>query len=96
MVHFSASPKNEPPLLPLRARSARKTSVFNQKTMFLGYAHSSNNRYFSAYPLRSLRSRKGRRGGSFFGLCPKNEPHALPRASEASAKSVLKVEIICN
>ncbi|MDZ7880044.1 MAG: hypothetical protein U5L45_20370 [Saprospiraceae bacterium] len=25
----------------LRARSARKISVFNQKTMFLGYAHSS-------------------------------------------------------
>ncbi|MDZ7880507.1 MAG: hypothetical protein U5L45_22715 [Saprospiraceae bacterium] len=27
----------------LRERSARKTSVFNQKTMFLGYAHSSSN-----------------------------------------------------
>ncbi|MDZ7878139.1 MAG: hypothetical protein U5L45_10740 [Saprospiraceae bacterium] len=27
----------------LRERSARKTSVFNQKTMFLGYAHSSFN-----------------------------------------------------
>ncbi|MDZ7876500.1 MAG: hypothetical protein U5L45_02470 [Saprospiraceae bacterium] len=26
-----------------RERSARKTSVFNQKTMFLGYAHSSIN-----------------------------------------------------
>ncbi|MDZ7880039.1 MAG: hypothetical protein U5L45_20345 [Saprospiraceae bacterium] len=26
----------------LRERSARKTSVFNQKTMFLGYAHSSD------------------------------------------------------
>ncbi|MDZ7880028.1 MAG: hypothetical protein U5L45_20290 [Saprospiraceae bacterium] len=26
----------------LRERSERKTSVFNQKTMFLGYAHSSN------------------------------------------------------
>ncbi|MDZ7880910.1 MAG: hypothetical protein U5L45_24755 [Saprospiraceae bacterium] len=26
----------------LRARSERKTSVFNQKTMFLGYAHSSS------------------------------------------------------
>ncbi|MDZ7881298.1 MAG: hypothetical protein U5L45_26785 [Saprospiraceae bacterium] len=25
----------------LRERSERKTSVFNQKTMFLGYAHSS-------------------------------------------------------
>ncbi|MDZ7881007.1 MAG: hypothetical protein U5L45_25300 [Saprospiraceae bacterium] len=25
----------------LRERSARKTSVFNQKTMFLGYAHFS-------------------------------------------------------
>ncbi|MDZ7877883.1 MAG: hypothetical protein U5L45_09445 [Saprospiraceae bacterium] len=25
----------------LRARSERKTSVFNQKTMFLGYAHFS-------------------------------------------------------
>ncbi|MDZ7876877.1 MAG: hypothetical protein U5L45_04365 [Saprospiraceae bacterium] len=25
----------------LRERSARKTSVFNQKTMFLGYAHYS-------------------------------------------------------
>ncbi|MDZ7881004.1 MAG: hypothetical protein U5L45_25285 [Saprospiraceae bacterium] len=29
----------------MRERSARKTSVFNQKTMFLGYAHSSSN-YF--------------------------------------------------
>ncbi|MDZ7876845.1 MAG: hypothetical protein U5L45_04200 [Saprospiraceae bacterium] len=26
----------------LRERSARKTSVFNQKTMFLAYAHSSD------------------------------------------------------
>ncbi|MDZ7876124.1 MAG: hypothetical protein U5L45_00560 [Saprospiraceae bacterium] len=26
---------------PSRERSERKTSVFNQKTMFLGYAHSS-------------------------------------------------------
>ncbi|MDZ7880553.1 MAG: hypothetical protein U5L45_22945 [Saprospiraceae bacterium] len=25
----------------MRERSERKTSVFNQKTMFLGYAHSS-------------------------------------------------------
>ncbi|MDZ7877379.1 MAG: hypothetical protein U5L45_06905 [Saprospiraceae bacterium] len=25
----------------LRERSARKTSVFNQKTMFLGYVHFS-------------------------------------------------------
>ncbi|MDZ7880565.1 MAG: hypothetical protein U5L45_23010 [Saprospiraceae bacterium] len=25
-----------------------------------------------------------RRGGSFFGLCPKNEPPLLTRASEAS------------
>ncbi|MDZ7881087.1 MAG: hypothetical protein U5L45_25700 [Saprospiraceae bacterium] len=25
----------------LRERSERKTSIFNQKTMFLGYAHSS-------------------------------------------------------
>ncbi|MDZ7876465.1 MAG: hypothetical protein U5L45_02285 [Saprospiraceae bacterium] len=41
MVRFSASPKNEQRLLPLCERSARKTSVFNQKTMFLGYAHSS-------------------------------------------------------
>ncbi|MDZ7877895.1 MAG: hypothetical protein U5L45_09505 [Saprospiraceae bacterium] len=29
----------------LRERSQRKTSVFNQKTMFLGYAHSSYNIY---------------------------------------------------
>ncbi|MDZ7876929.1 MAG: hypothetical protein U5L45_04630 [Saprospiraceae bacterium] len=28
----------------LRERSARKTSVFNQKTMFLGYTHSSSNK----------------------------------------------------
>ncbi|MDZ7881023.1 MAG: hypothetical protein U5L45_25380 [Saprospiraceae bacterium] len=27
---------------PLRERSARETSVFNQKTVFLGYAHSSS------------------------------------------------------
>ncbi|MDZ7880244.1 MAG: hypothetical protein U5L45_21385 [Saprospiraceae bacterium] len=26
-------------------------------------------------------------GGSFFGLCPKNEPHSPPRASEASART---------
>ncbi|MDZ7881267.1 MAG: hypothetical protein U5L45_26630 [Saprospiraceae bacterium] len=31
----------------LRERSARKTSVFNQKTMFLGYAHSSVTGSFS-------------------------------------------------
>ncbi|MDZ7877854.1 MAG: hypothetical protein U5L45_09300 [Saprospiraceae bacterium] len=41
MVRFSASPKNEPHSPLLRERSERKTSVFNQKTMFLGYAHSS-------------------------------------------------------
>ncbi|MDZ7878199.1 MAG: hypothetical protein U5L45_11040 [Saprospiraceae bacterium] len=41
MVRFSAKPKNEPHSSLLRERSARKTSVFNQKTMFLGYAHSS-------------------------------------------------------
>ncbi|MDZ7879720.1 MAG: hypothetical protein U5L45_18725 [Saprospiraceae bacterium] len=29
----------------LRERSKRKTSVFNQKTMFLGYAHSSLSKY---------------------------------------------------
>ncbi|MDZ7881241.1 MAG: hypothetical protein U5L45_26500 [Saprospiraceae bacterium] len=29
----------------LRERSERKTSVFNQKTMFLGYAHSSRIEY---------------------------------------------------
>ncbi|MDZ7877306.1 MAG: hypothetical protein U5L45_06540 [Saprospiraceae bacterium] len=42
----------------LRERSARKTSVFNQKTMFLGYAHSSITNIFSFYrvklPLRGL------------------------------------------
>ncbi|MDZ7876566.1 MAG: hypothetical protein U5L45_02800 [Saprospiraceae bacterium] len=38
---FSASPKNEPHSSLLRERSARKTSIFNQKTMFLGYAHPS-------------------------------------------------------
>ncbi|MDZ7876335.1 MAG: hypothetical protein U5L45_01625 [Saprospiraceae bacterium] len=43
MVRFSASPKNEPRPLPFARANARKTSVFNQKTMFLGYAHSSNN-----------------------------------------------------
>ncbi|MDZ7878856.1 MAG: hypothetical protein U5L45_14340 [Saprospiraceae bacterium] len=37
--------------------------------------------------MRSLRSRKGRGEGSFFGLCPKNEPHSPSRASEASARS---------
>ncbi|MDZ7876741.1 MAG: hypothetical protein U5L45_03680 [Saprospiraceae bacterium] len=37
MVRFSASPKNEPHPPPSRERSERKTSVFNQKTMFLGY-----------------------------------------------------------
>ncbi|MDZ7877842.1 MAG: hypothetical protein U5L45_09240 [Saprospiraceae bacterium] len=29
----------------LRERSERKTSVFNQKMMFLGYAHSSLSNY---------------------------------------------------
>ncbi|MDZ7880672.1 MAG: hypothetical protein U5L45_23560 [Saprospiraceae bacterium] len=38
----------------LHERSARKTSVFNQKTMFLGYAHSSNINY------RSLRAQISR------------------------------------
>ncbi|MDZ7881105.1 MAG: hypothetical protein U5L45_25790 [Saprospiraceae bacterium] len=36
---FAEKPTTFPSLL--RERSARKTSVFNQKTMFLGYAHSS-------------------------------------------------------
>ncbi|MDZ7876678.1 MAG: hypothetical protein U5L45_03365 [Saprospiraceae bacterium] len=31
----------------LRERSARKTSVFNQKTMFLGYAHPSGTDNFA-------------------------------------------------
>ncbi|MDZ7876588.1 MAG: hypothetical protein U5L45_02910 [Saprospiraceae bacterium] len=38
---FGQSPKNEPHSPLSRERSERKTSVFNQKTMFLGYAHSS-------------------------------------------------------
>ncbi|MDZ7878841.1 MAG: hypothetical protein U5L45_14265 [Saprospiraceae bacterium] len=37
---FRLRPKSEPHF-PFYERSARKTSVFNQKTMFLGYAHSS-------------------------------------------------------
>ncbi|MDZ7876304.1 MAG: hypothetical protein U5L45_01470 [Saprospiraceae bacterium] len=41
MVRFSAKPKTNHVSSLLRARSERKTSVFNQKTMFLGYAHSS-------------------------------------------------------
>ncbi|MDZ7878957.1 MAG: hypothetical protein U5L45_14845 [Saprospiraceae bacterium] len=41
MVRFSAKPKTNHVSSLLRERSARKTSVFNQKTMFLGYAHSS-------------------------------------------------------
>ncbi|MDZ7876653.1 MAG: hypothetical protein U5L45_03235 [Saprospiraceae bacterium] len=49
-----------------------------------------NNRYFSVHAFSSLRSREGRRGGSFFGLCPKNEPHSPSRASEASARRVVK------
>ncbi|MDZ7881091.1 MAG: hypothetical protein U5L45_25720 [Saprospiraceae bacterium] len=41
MVRFRLRRKtNHIPSL-LRERSARKTSVFNQKAMFLGYAHSS-------------------------------------------------------
>ncbi|MDZ7876668.1 MAG: hypothetical protein U5L45_03315 [Saprospiraceae bacterium] len=35
--------------------------------------------------MRSLRSRKGRRWGSFFGLCPKNEPHS-PFSRERSER----------
>ncbi|MDZ7878726.1 MAG: hypothetical protein U5L45_13685 [Saprospiraceae bacterium] len=35
--------------------------------------------------MRSLRSRKGRRGGSFFGQRPKNEPHS-PFSRERSER----------
>ncbi|MDZ7880271.1 MAG: hypothetical protein U5L45_21520 [Saprospiraceae bacterium] len=81
MVRFSASPKNEPRLLLLRARSARKTSVFNQKTMFLGYAHSS---------ITYSRARFARKKGEVvhFSAKPKNEPPLL-FSSEASAKILL-------
>ncbi|MDZ7878033.1 MAG: hypothetical protein U5L45_10200 [Saprospiraceae bacterium] len=42
MVHFSGKARKTNHVSSLlRERSARKTSVFNQKTMFLGYAHSS-------------------------------------------------------
>ncbi|MDZ7878718.1 MAG: hypothetical protein U5L45_13645 [Saprospiraceae bacterium] len=41
----------------MRARSARKTSVFNQKTMFLGYAHSSDN-YLVAFARARRRARR--------------------------------------
>ncbi|MDZ7881305.1 MAG: hypothetical protein U5L45_26820 [Saprospiraceae bacterium] len=47
MVRFSAKPKNEPHSSPRASESERKTSVFNQKTMFLGYAHSSANRCYA-------------------------------------------------
>ncbi|MDZ7880517.1 MAG: hypothetical protein U5L45_22765 [Saprospiraceae bacterium] len=77
---FRALPEKSTTTSSTRERSARKTSVFNQKTMFLGYAHSSII-YIKFYC--SLRSQK-RRGGSFFGLCPKNEPHSpLLRAKRA-------------
>ncbi|MDZ7877607.1 MAG: hypothetical protein U5L45_08050 [Saprospiraceae bacterium] len=48
MVRFRLRRKTNHVSSLLRERSARKTSVFNQKTMFLGYAHSSviNNCYF--------------------------------------------------
>ncbi|MDZ7879897.1 MAG: hypothetical protein U5L45_19625 [Saprospiraceae bacterium] len=35
--------------------------------------------------MRSLRSRKGKRGGSFFGQSPKNEPHS-PFSRERSER----------
>jgi hypothetical protein len=41
VVHFSAKPKNEPPLSLLCERSEHKAPVFSQKTIVLGYAHSS-------------------------------------------------------
>ncbi|MDZ7877410.1 MAG: hypothetical protein U5L45_07065 [Saprospiraceae bacterium] len=41
MVRFRLRRKTNHVSYLLRERSARKTSVFNQKTMFLGYAHSS-------------------------------------------------------
>jgi multidrug resistance protein, MATE family len=41
VVHFSAKPKNEPPLLLLCERSEHKKSVFCKKTIVLGYAHFS-------------------------------------------------------
>ncbi|MDZ7880311.1 MAG: hypothetical protein U5L45_21725 [Saprospiraceae bacterium] len=47
----------------MRERSERKTSVFNQKTMFLGYAHSSvNNQCVTVYALffASLKNLSGR------------------------------------
>ncbi|MDZ7876891.1 MAG: hypothetical protein U5L45_04435 [Saprospiraceae bacterium] len=42
MVRFSASPKNEPRLLPFARAKRAQNICFNQKTMFLGYAHSSS------------------------------------------------------
>ncbi|MDZ7877865.1 MAG: hypothetical protein U5L45_09355 [Saprospiraceae bacterium] len=78
MVRFRLRRKTNHVSSLLRERSERKTSVFNQK-----------NDVFRLCPLltylahSSLRSREGG-DGSFFGLCPKNEP-PLPRASEASA-----------
>ncbi|MDZ7879729.1 MAG: hypothetical protein U5L45_18770 [Saprospiraceae bacterium] len=39
---FRALPEKQTTSPPSHERSERKTSVFNQKTMFLGYAHSSN------------------------------------------------------
>ncbi|MDZ7876283.1 MAG: hypothetical protein U5L45_01360 [Saprospiraceae bacterium] len=66
----------------LRERSERKTSVFNQKTMFLGYAHSSiillyKFLFRQETGFFSLRLREEEECGSFFGLCPKNEPPLL-------------------
>ncbi|MDZ7876704.1 MAG: hypothetical protein U5L45_03495 [Saprospiraceae bacterium] len=81
----------------LRERSARKTSVFNQKTMFLGYAHSSLRLFMKTYLKPYIKSKLlvlalaslAREGecGSFFGQSPKNEPPLLLLRERSERKS---------
>ncbi|MDZ7877877.1 MAG: hypothetical protein U5L45_09415 [Saprospiraceae bacterium] len=67
----------------MRERSARKTSVFNQKTMFLGYAHSS---CYNCLP-RARFARAGRGNVVHFSAKPKNEQPLLLSLCEQNARS---------
>ncbi|MDZ7876810.1 MAG: hypothetical protein U5L45_04025 [Saprospiraceae bacterium] len=84
MFVFRRSRKTNHIPLPLREQSARKTSVFNQKTMFLGYAHSSTT-YIARF------ARKKGKCSSFFGQSPKNESPLFFSASEASVAKELRI-----
>ncbi|MDZ7877038.1 MAG: hypothetical protein U5L45_05175 [Saprospiraceae bacterium] len=78
LVRFSAKPKNEPCPSLARAKRARDAKAAFRLCPPLNYYT-----LFISYFFCSLRSQKREKSGSFFGLCPKNEP-LLSFASEAS------------